>query len=1267
MTDTLVDACHLIPREKIMLKEDIWKILGIEPTVDEEKIRSAYRAAVVKVNPEDDPEGFKRLREAYDLAMAGPDKEENPGGEEAGSEEEKTEVDLHIDKAAEIYADYFSRIDEEKWKEWLKAPIVNELDTADQVREMFLVYTMGHFDYPHKIWKLFDSVFNYRAEKSSLVEMFPEDYLNYINYQTENDSFMDFYTTVPREEYKKKLEELGLEIHFEATPGIYEPEVFDVADDTYIKEMACMHSNIDRILRPRYSPYLSEGEKIEDEEERAKEENESLDFLKAILIHLDTYDLFNPLETAGVIRALYLEGRKEEAEKIAEHVIDKSLMEKAGTYVYATALLVSLMVKEDMGTATDSVLNEYDALVDELLKDAPDSIMSLEVKGLIRLIRKEYEDSSDYVIKALDISSRNSEAIMLLRRCSDESIEYYKKQIEEGTASEHDKMELAWAYFRLERPEETLDVLAQVTPDDEIFYGYNNLHGRCYFNQDKFEEAYPYLEKWVEMIGELEARKERGEELSDKDEERLNRIGFCYYMFAACANELGKLDTAIANYKTAIDKTVDNYTDINELLYYQEKYGELLMQKEDFQAAMDVWNDMIDRIDHCVPAYIHRQKTAFEMRDAQLVIDDYYNITRDVPQYADAYFLAARVFDIYNQKNDMEAVFKRAEEAGVESDKISSLKARILAREGKEQDALAVYEDISKRIDKGESDITEKEDLTDFYADVAGLLLNMRDENGNHNRLAEAEKYVKKGRKVDKDAKRLYWIMTDITEWQNRDAEKVYEKMLKLFPDDANVDYEYGEFYKRKKDNEKAETCYMNCLRKYPGHRSANNKLMDIYQMRYSNNENREDYEKAVKFATDQLKNESDDYYYVERALLYLDGYEFEKAYEDASRAVELNPTNVYANNARGLALMRRNKFREAIECFDKAIDCMEENETVNPFVNGAKCYEALGDYTEALHYLEAAKNRFENATSIMEPYARLLLKVRAIDKAVLARKDNEKYYAMRRKDTGNAWFDHRILKEKYRRYDIAILSGNPIEAERILNDDINSFLRESGYFAIDTYIKPKTGADRVRVAILLKELADFYLYSVRDLKKAVHFYEEACRYWAVEDAAKKKKILGIVNRKELPRPEDTRTHIRDLEDLARMYVNFATALYLSGDRVRSEEFAKRSIECIIKGCGSVENYLAYAPYRPDRLRVIAQNLYYQGQGEKALSMVDEMDRCARCHNCDHGVCYEKYLMLGRIYEMEKNFAKAKEYYRKAFEMSPDDSEIYQVLKELEK
>ncbi len=49
-----------------MEKELIFHILGLEETKDEEKISDAYRTALKSVNPEDDPEVFKLLRQAYE-------------------------------------------------------------------------------------------------------------------------------------------------------------------------------------------------------------------------------------------------------------------------------------------------------------------------------------------------------------------------------------------------------------------------------------------------------------------------------------------------------------------------------------------------------------------------------------------------------------------------------------------------------------------------------------------------------------------------------------------------------------------------------------------------------------------------------------------------------------------------------------------------------------------------------------------------------------------------------------------------------------------------------------------------------------------------------------------------------------------------------------------------------------------------------------------------------------------------------------------------
>ena len=157
---------------------EAFAVLGISVDSDEKTIKEAYRVKLAATNPEDDPEGFKRLRTAFESASKY--LKDKALEKEEDKDKELTKADLFVNKIADIYNKMSLRRDIMAWEEAFSDPDLQSLEYEEEYKEKLLVYLMDNFYLPGEVWKLIDSTFGIASSEASLREKFPAGFVNYI-------------------------------------------------------------------------------------------------------------------------------------------------------------------------------------------------------------------------------------------------------------------------------------------------------------------------------------------------------------------------------------------------------------------------------------------------------------------------------------------------------------------------------------------------------------------------------------------------------------------------------------------------------------------------------------------------------------------------------------------------------------------------------------------------------------------------------------------------------------------------------------------------------------------------------------------------------------------------------------------------------------------------------------------------------------------------------------------------------------------------------
>ncbi|MCM1057388.1 MAG: tetratricopeptide repeat protein [Firmicutes bacterium] len=157
--------------EKLM-----FALLEIEKTKDAEAIRSAYRERLQYTHPEDDAEGFKRLREAYEGALKYAETPEE--GEE--KQTDTTPSGLWMERVREVYFSLPKRLDEKEWEKLLQDDVCLSLDEGENAKWKLFSFLTGHYQLPVRVYQLFERVFHIKQDAGSFKEHFPVNFVDFV-------------------------------------------------------------------------------------------------------------------------------------------------------------------------------------------------------------------------------------------------------------------------------------------------------------------------------------------------------------------------------------------------------------------------------------------------------------------------------------------------------------------------------------------------------------------------------------------------------------------------------------------------------------------------------------------------------------------------------------------------------------------------------------------------------------------------------------------------------------------------------------------------------------------------------------------------------------------------------------------------------------------------------------------------------------------------------------------------------------------------------
>lgn len=592
-----------------MDRTESFLILGMERTKDERAIKNAYRTKLALTNPEDDQEGFKRLRGAYEEACR---YAKEPEGGAEGKTRDTTPSGLWLEKAAAIYQNIRTRQDVECWKRLFDEDVFFSIEEEENCRIKLLGYLTDHFKLPTAVWKLLDRKLSILKDAKWLREKFPLNFVHYLIGRCER----------------------GEDLQFDQFEGPEEGD-YDLFLEYY-----------DRCWQALQEKKLEEAENC--------------------VRSADALGIRHPVMEISRANVLVRQGRREEAIAILEAERDKYPGDAMICYNFAE-LLWRIGGEE---IPDKEVYRQRAAGLYEELKAESDTHYMANIRLTEwYYTQKQYRRAKKCAEKVLMVGSDDA-FLALLAKINQEIEKELEVRCREDPGWEP-RLDMCWCYLqdgKIARGIQLAEKLEKLLPPEKDAE-YKGLLCKLYVEQGEYEASIDMTRQWEAALEEkIKKCREEGTSSGEPDEEGekkdRDRLRQTHLIRMQCYHNLGFKDKSY--YALAIEEGQSILTGTSRDIGVLLEMAQINSEREEYDQCQEIVRKLVE--EHQVfAAYASSMEAYRRQLNAGGVVRTATVCLRYFPNFVKAYEYLAKVYLDLGHREELKKILETAEKCGVKS------------------------------------------------------------------------------------------------------------------------------------------------------------------------------------------------------------------------------------------------------------------------------------------------------------------------------------------------------------------------------------------------------------------------------------------------------------------------------------------------------------------------------------------------------------------------------------------------------------------------